>query len=200
MLYGIVRYSLCLIVFMICFLLIKKSRIVQKGRYYVIAFIISSIMASVLYLLPIENLFITFSSPEKAFSYINSWEIQETVSGSDSDLVIASKNGTDTYRILPKTEDGWKISTGLQAKKVYHDFYMGTFISIYKHKNCDDYFITLFNIDDGEIDITDNRGSQIFCLEKTASSPFYQYYFCVQNINNGYILSLNGEDIKIIVP
>lgn len=199
MLYGIMRYVLGVVVFAIVFLLIKKSRISKKKSAYLISLIIITILTTLLYFIPIENLFISFSSPENAFKYMNTWKIDSIVNGSETDLIIASKNKVNTYKIIPKTNNTWKISTDLETKK-YIGFYNGVSISVYKYKTSNDYYIALFNTDGGRIDISDNLNSKFFSVNKinTAfSEPIYYYYTCVYNLDDTYVLNINGEEIKV---
>lgn len=199
MLYGIIRYGFGFVILIIVLSLINKSQIINKRRLHLASFIIIAILTSLLYFIPVENLFISFSSPEKAFNYINSWKIQHIVNGSETDLIISGKNETNTCKILPKTDKGWKISTGLETKK-YKGFHNGISIGVYRYKNSNDYYVVLFNTDGGKIDVSDSRGSQFSFVNKTdtaSSEPIYYYCTCVYNLDDMYVLNLNGEEVKI---
>lgn len=198
MLYGIIRYVLGAVIFIIAFFLIKKSNILKKNLLYAVSFIVISVLVTLLYFVPVENLFMNFSSPEKAFNYISSCEIQHIVYGSETDLVIAGKGATDTYKILPKTDKGWKLSNGLETEK-YALFHKGISIEVFRHKKTDDYYVRLFNIDGGEIEVSDSCGSDFSKTIKTAdeSSKQIYYYAFVNNFNDEYTLNLNGEEVKV---
>lgn len=198
MIYWIIRCILGAIIFTIAFIFIKKSHITNKKLLYAVSFIIASILVSLMYFIPIENMFITFSSPEKAFNYTSSWKIQHIIYGSETDLVIASKGTTNTYKILPKTTKGWKLSTGLETEK-YALFYKGTSIDIYRHKNTNDYYMILFNTDGETIEINDSLNSHFSVINKTDVESSKQVYYCtvVKNLGDDYTLNLNGEEVKI---
>lgn len=163
-------------------------------------FIAVSITVSLLYLIPFENAFITFSTPEKAFHYTNSWDIDNIVSGTETSFVIASKNNVNTYKIVPKTQKGWKISSALATKDMFQYFCNGISIHIYRYKNSSDYYIAVFDTDGGQINITDNRGSNFISVIQNQSAdiePVYHYYACINNMDSEYVITLNGEDIKL---
>lgn len=171
-----------------------------KRKCCIAAFIAVSITVSLLYLIPFENAFITFSTPEKAFHYTNSWDIDNIVSGTETSFVIASKNNVNTYKIVPKTQKGWKISSALATKDMFQYFCNGISIHIYRYKNSSDYYIALFDTDGGQINITDNRGSNFISVIQNQSAdiePVYHYYACINNMDSEYVITLNGEDIKL---
>lgn len=104
MLYGMFRLGIGFIIAIVLFVLIKYTKTIDKRKCCIAAFIAVSITVSLLYLIPFENAFITFSTPEKAFHYTNSWDIGDIVSGKETSFVIASKNNVNTYKIVPKTQ------------------------------------------------------------------------------------------------
>ena len=184
----------------VLFVLIKYTKTIDKRKCCIAAFIAVSITVSLLYLIPFENAFITFSTPEKAFHYTNSWDIDNIVSGTETSFVIASKNNVNTYKIVPKTQKGWKISSALATKDMFQYFYNGISIHIYRYKNSSDYYIALFDTDGGQINITDNRGSNFISVIQNQSAdiePVYHYYACINNMDSEYVITLNGEDIKL---
>lgn len=199
--YDTIRYVICFVAFIICFILIKRSEIIKKNRWYVISFVVVSFMSIILYLTPFENLFMSFSSPEKAFNYMNSYEIKHIVSGSETDFVIAGKNGADTYRILPKTEKGWKLSTSSDTDLIFEKTEYKAVIRVYQYKDTNDYYITIYDFD-GIYNVSDNRNSDFYSVSfsnDTLDKTTYHYFTCIQNINDSYILSLNETDIMISV-
>ena len=136
----------------------------------------------------------------QAFHYTNSLDIDNIVSGTETSFVIASKNNVNTYKIVPKTQKGWKISSALATKDMFQYFYNGISIHIYRYKNSSDYYIALFDTDGGQINITDNRGSNFISVIQNQSAdiePVYHYYACINNMDSEYVITLNGEDIKL---
>lgn len=200
MLYGMFRLGIGFIIAIVLFVLIKYAKTIDKRKCCIAAFIAVSITVSLLYLIPFENAFITFSTPEKAFHYTNSWDIDNIVSGKETSFVIASKNNVNTYKIIPKTQKGWKISSALATKDMFQYSCNGISIHIYRYKNSSDYYIALFDTDGGQINITDNRGSNFISVIQNQSAdiePIYHYYACINNMDSEYVITINGEDIKL---
>lgn len=200
MLFIIIRIIFLSIVFLVSFLLIRKSRIINKFRWSVVAFVIATVITTISALIPIENAFITFSSPESAYSYKNYGDVKLVVDGEKSDFVVGAKDDTDNYLIIPRSNDGWKLGMGLDTKRVYQTVSDGITIYVYQYKNTDDYYITVLDTNGGFSDITDNRNSIFKYSEKqnsTLDTTFYTYYAYINNFNEQYVLSVNGNLIKL---
>lgn len=91
-------------------------------------------------LFPIENLFVTFSTPEKSYNYVNFEKAKIVISGDTTDLVIGHEN---TYLIIPKTDKGWKIGRGLDTKTVSVNYNDGIMVSLFKHKKTESCVVTM---------------------------------------------------------
>lgn len=122
MLYGMFRLGIGFIIAIVLFVLIKYTKTIDKRKCCIAAFIAVSITVSLLYLIPFENAFITFSTPEKAFHYTNSLDIDNIVSGTETSFVIASKNNVNTYKIVPKTQKAGKLAVHWQQKICFSIF------------------------------------------------------------------------------
>ena len=68
MLFGLIRIALMAAMFCICFVLIQRSRTVHKRRYLIIAFVATAMIITASVLIPPEKAFVSFSSPEAAYS------------------------------------------------------------------------------------------------------------------------------------
>lgn len=165
------RLGIGFIIAIVLFVLIKYTKTIYKRKCCIAAFIAVSITVSLLYLIPFENAFITFSTPEKAFRYTNSWDIDNIVSGTETSFVIASKNNVNTYKIVPKTQKCWKLAS-IATKDMFQYFCNGISIHIYRYKNSSDYYIALFVLMAGQINITDKSWFQLH-LRNTESVSRY---------------------------
>lgn len=202
MLFVTIRLIFWGLAFIICFLLIKKSHIINKRKWSLVAFVVAIILTTVSALIPIEDAFVTFSSPESAFGYVNTGNVKLVVSGKKTDFVIAGKSNTDIYVIIPKSNIGWKLGLGLDTKRIIQKISDGITIYVYQYKNSDDYYITVFDTNGGTSEITDNHGSEFYYLDKTNNAlnkTFYIYYAYVENLNDTYILTVNGKVISVAV-
>lgn len=70
------------------------------------------LLASLSAVLPVENLFLHFRTPERAFAYQHMGKIEHILYGEDSCFVLyKNENGADSDCILPKTAAGYSLST-----------------------------------------------------------------------------------------
>lgn len=200
MLFVIIRIAFWLIVFIICALLIKKSKVIHKLRWSIIAVIVAVMMTTISALIPIENAFITFSSPESAYNYNNPGKATLIVDGEKSNFVVGANGDTDIYAIVPKANRGYKIGMGLDTKRINQTISDGITIYVYQYKNTDDYFITVMHTEGGSLNITDSHNSEFKYLEKSNSTidkTFYTYYAYINNFNEQYSLTINGKQIEL---
>lgn len=170
---------------------------------YVVFTLITIALITISALVPVENLFITFDSPQSAYNYINFGEsdIELVIEGENCDFVVDRKNDTDTYTFIPKTETGWKIGTGINTKKVLQAFYDEILLNVYQYKDTDDFFVTIFNIDGGYLEITDCYNSEILSLEKENAyleKTYVTYYTHLTEINPQYYMTIDGDKVSLI--
>lgn len=70
------------------------------------------LLASLSAVFPVENLFLHFRTPERAFAYQHMGKIEHILYGEDSCFVLyKNENGADSDCILPKTAAGYSLST-----------------------------------------------------------------------------------------
>ena len=190
-------------IFLICSIaIIKNSKIVRKRILYVVFTSISVALITVLALLPFENLFITFNSPESAYEYYNVGEsnIELVVEGNECDFVIDRKNHSDTHLIIPKTADGWKIGIGLNTKRIVQKLSKGITIYVYQYKNTNDYFINILNTSGGESTVSDEYNTNFYSLEKyddVLGKTFVTYYAHIPDFNAQYSIIVNDNEIEL---
>ena len=89
MIFGTIRIVFFVIIFAICVLLIWKSRLIHKRRWYLSALAVTIVLTTLSAFVPIENAFITFSSPTAAFEHINTGNVK---------LIAVSYTHLDVYK------------------------------------------------------------------------------------------------------
>lgn len=187
-------------IFLVCSIIVINKKAVKKRALYVIFTGISIALISVLAFFPFENLFITFDSPEKAFEYYNfgRYDTKIVVEGNDCDFVVGCKNDKDTYSIIPKTADGWKIGIGSNIIEISKVFYDGIIVRVFQYRNTDDYFVSVFNPAGGESDISDKFNTRFYSTARvndTLDKKYVTYYAFVPDFDLQYSLNVNGEEI-----
>ena len=170
MLFATIRLIFFGIAFTISFFFIRKSHLVYKRRCSIVAFAATVILTTISALIPIENAFVTFSSPKSAYNYNHCASVELIVDGNESDFVVGAKGETDVYAIVPRSNNAWKIGMGLDTKRIVQTISDGITIYVYQYKNTNDYYITVLDTNGGSSEITDNRNSKFEHLDKANST------------------------------
>lgn len=200
--YYIIRMIIGFI-FLVCSIIaIKNFKSIRKHILYIIFTGLSVLLIVVLTFLPFENLFITFDSPKAAYEYFNLGKsnIELIVEGEDCDFIVDRKNDSDTYLIIPKTADGWKIGVGSNTKRILQKLSNGVVLYVYQYKDTSDYFITILDTNGGESTISDEYNSKFFSLERYNDSlgkNFVTYYTHITNLNPQYSVIVNDNKIVL---
>lgn len=114
------RLLLC---FALCFLVlrrIRRSHMKRKRAVSVISVLLILCLISLTAVFPVENLFVHFETPERAFRYAMHGTIVNTIPGSDSCLVVYSTGGSTYHEaIFPMTERGYQLPNFYGVKTVF---------------------------------------------------------------------------------
>ena len=113
-------------------------------------------------------------------------------------LVVARKDYSDTYLIIPKTSDGWKIGIGSNTKKIAQKFDDGIAAYVYQYKNTSDYFITVLDTNGGEFALRDDYDTEFVSLNNDnaySEKTFVTYYAHISDFNSQYSVTVNGSTI-----
>jgi len=200
--YNIIRLIIGCILLVCSITAIKKSKVIRKHILYIIFTSLSVLLIVVLAFLPFENLFVNFDSPKAAYEYFNLGKsnIELIVEGDECDFIIDRKNDSDTYLIIPKTADGWKIGIGSNTKRIVQKLSNGIVLYVYQYKNTSDYFITILDTNGGESTVSDEYNTKFFSLERYNDSLgkiFVTYYAHITNLNPQYSVIVNDNKIVL---
>lgn len=195
-----VRFVISIVFFLCLVMIVRKKGKKYKGKYYAIFITVTIALYISLSFMPFENLFLTFDSPESAYEYFVSRNanIELVVDGNNCDLIVERKKDEDTLLLIPKTEKGWKISTGSNLVRVSQKLSDGFSINIYRYKNSSDYFITILNINGGVSEIFDDCNTVFYSLEKRnnyLNKDYVTYYAHLTEFTSEYYLDVNGNRI-----
>lgn len=193
-----IRLAISCLFFLCSFIAIKKVRKINKRKLYTFFITIAIVLYFLLSFIPFENLFLTFDSPESAYRYFipGKSDIELVVDGNNCDLVVDCKNDTSTLLIIPKTENGWKIGTGSNMVRVVQKLSDGISVNIYQYKNSNDYFITVLNVNGGELKISDDYNTVFYSTEKNNThleKSYVTYYAHLADFTAKYCIEVNGE-------
>ena len=139
---------------------------------------------------PLENLFLSFDTPQSLFKYAGQGEIVEIAEGRESTALITKKNDNNySTFFINKKDNKYKIATFNASKIVSSKQHEAINITIYKVRNTDDYFIRIWGISDDEIELSDTLNTEfIIHYENTANNkktinalfsiPYFDDYSC----------------------
>jgi hypothetical protein len=193
--FGIVRMFFLVVIFGICIVILGKQGVLNKKRNMLFLFVIITLLWTGSMLLPIENLFISFSTPEKSYSYVNSEDVKLVVYGQESALVVG-EDAEYVYLVIPRGEKGWKIGRGIDLKFISNQYFDGIVVSIWQYKHTKEFYVEVTDIDGRECMVSDNQNSNFEILKTSVEGEDkYRYYACVHELNENYTLRVNGEEI-----
>lgn len=199
MIFSLVRWFFAIVIFGVCYIFIKKSNIVNKRKWVTVSAVLAVLLSFLSTFGPIENAFITFPTIESAYNYYYSKDsyIKYIIEGKESDLVIGQKNNdtSNILTIIPKTNDGWKIGTGRDTKRVASNNSGSTTIYVYQYNSSDDYYILVHSLRGDELDVKDNRNSHFDYFEgkKGVNQTYCTYIHC---FDENYEITVDGQPIS----
>lgn len=202
MLFYIFRLVFGGLIFYISFLLIRRSKIINKKRSIKISLLSIIVICALSSLLTIENLFINFKSPEDVFNYSCSGKIEDIVYGNNSCMVVYSTGDNSySYSIMPKSAKGYKISNLFSTKIILNKFDKDGDFKVYNVLKTNDYYVFGTTISkDNKINIVDSNDKEvriiIEIMGNTETKTVLMYSF-IENFTNEYFILINGEKITI---
>ncbi|MCM1226057.1 MAG: hypothetical protein NC320_01355 [Clostridium sp.] len=146
-------------------------------------------------LIPFENLFLKFDTPEKAFNYSHSnAKIIKIIDEDNSALVIYREKGSTYSKILYNSDDKW-VSRIFPDKQILsrtenNDIYMLT-----KEKNSNNFYF-MITVDSDVKALTDNYNSSFEIY--FSNQYFVGYAAYVENCTGEYIINIDGNKYQII--
>ncbi len=192
--YGIVRIIFGAGLFGIILIIINRKKRIKKKHVIVVA-IISMLSATIFTFFSVENYFFTFSTPEKAFNYINSEDVKLIVDGQESTLVVAEKAKAHYVElILPKCSNGWKLGRAIDQKTKEQIMNEDIVIILSQYKESDDYYITAFGMKEPVNEIIDSCDSKFFITQEGESTE--SFWFCSANVvlcDQDYWIEINNQ-------
>lgn len=198
--FTIIRIILLVIVSVCSVWIIKKSKCKFKKVFSTLTVVFCIILVSISSMFPVENLFLSYQSPEKVFNYVKSGQIYKIIDGRESSLVIYyTGNSTYGFYIIPKTSDGYKIPNYFTQKKVSHKFDEQGAFDVYNVQGTQDYYVSCaVNLSDISEEIlvfnseNEKIGSKVIKIKNTNF-----VFLWIPEFSNGCYLMINDEKIVL---
>lgn len=192
---GIIGIVLIVIVFWIY----RNSRRSKKNKFIMI---ISIIILIIISSFRIENLFISYNSPESAFKNSGlKGNIIKTVDSKYSTLVIYTDQETSSNLVLCKEKGKWKVPLfhSEAAMKRLRD---GSLLILNKEKDKDNYYI-LISLNNSNYKILDNKNTNFEKYELSNNKMFEsltetEYVAYVENVDENYYIEINNQKFYVL--
>ena len=197
--YGFIRLLLGILLFLVLLSLIKKYRKLSKKMWCIIALSVSVIFSSVLNFFPLENAFLTFDSPIKAYHYSTSFFSTPslTVQGENSEFMVTNENGKYKCLIIPREDNGWKVGVSSNLIMVSEKTVDSADLTLFQYRDTMDYYVVVSYVDGGHAYVSDSNQSNFSYLENQTPYKLYVTYFAyVPNITDDYCVYVNGQAIS----
>ena len=154
--YGIIRMLISVGAVIAVGILLRKSRIKNKRRAYIISFCLAMVLWVGLEFVPFENLFVTFDSPEASYKYQYMSKLKDPIiiSGDHSDMLIQRSGSESNFSLIPKTEKGWKLGRPLEMKWTVYTYDNGVTVDLFRYRDTDDYYVIIYKADGAEIELS----------------------------------------------
>lgn len=191
--YSCVRITIFIIIFAICIFLIN-TKIQQEKRIQamIAAFLSCSILCfTILWFIPFENSFLSFSTAQEAYSYYSNDDIEVMIEGQDTCLIVTKNKKSRQMLIFQKQEDEWKIRNGFNVTILGINSSDNSFCYLLYDSTSKDRYINISNITQSELDISDRFGTKFF---KDSKNNYYAY---IENLTDDYLLNINGKEVKL---
>lgn len=200
MLYCLKRVIMAVAITLIAAVVIKRVRIKIRARR-IIMVILPILTYLLLFLFPLENMYMTFSSPEEARLYTNPKQLNVVckIEGEESTLLVSRTEGEDNYILVPKTDAGWKVGTEFEIHNVAEKMQDGALVKVIRYRGHDDYYVIIFDLRDSIETISDQAGSSFRALPTDNSVlPTPTYIAYVPGIQDSYYVEINGVPCNVL--
>lgn len=200
--YNLIRFMIGCVLIVVLLIIVNRSRATHKRLLRVFCILFPIVLMGISARFPVENLFITFHSPESAYAYYNLGkpDIQLVVEGEQSAMIVDNKNGIFSESYTKKSENGWKIGFVRETKVVYQEQTENYIIEVCQYKNTNDYYISVYGSHSKELTISDNYNTEFFMLENHAfgtGTVYYSYYACLDNYPSDYRIMVNSNEMNL---
>ena len=198
--YSIIRLMIVGLFLGCSMVVAKKVKVNHKRIWYIVFLGLSVVLIIVLPFCPFENSVITFHSPEAAYEYyiLGKSNIKLVVEGKACDFVVDRQSDNDSYLMIPKTANGWKVGIGSSMKKVVQKIEDGVVVYVYQYKNTGDYFVTIHDTKGGTSMVSDEYNTTFYALDsESLNETLVTYYAYIPNFDSQYSITVNGNNIVL---
>lgn len=199
--YMVVRGAIIIVFLVLILLIIFLKRMYRNHK--VIMSIVIAVFAFISYILcvfPIENYFITFKTPSDVCNYYMKFPVKEYIYNNDSCMAIGGNSGFESFVILPKDKEGYKIPYYFQEVNVANQFGQYGYFEIYTLRNTNDYYICgsiSFVEEEVNIEVCDGSNLTVRSSEKNDLGYKTIWIYGAVNYSDDFFVIVNGEKVSL---
>ena len=189
-----IRLIRCLLA--ICFTIIVIAFLKRKNfKFKLLKAFISIIICLIIIIMPFENLFIKFSTPESAFKKTtNNCEIIKIIEKENTALVIYQENNSTYATLINKIGDKWKAQFW-PDKQTLTRLENGEIILLTKERKSNNFYI-MISVNYNTQIISDNKNSNFEAFSSNDKRTNYVTY--IENCDGEYIINIDNYYYQIM--
>lgn len=207
MIYLLIRFSLCIIIFALTFFLLKEHILLLSKKAKILVLLSCFMVFYLSLLVPFESVFLKFDTPEDSFhySFINQ-NIIKTMEADDCAFVIYGTDGSQlNYTCIPKNGNQYQVRSAYLSPNIEGAFKDSLYICRVENKAGHSQLITVsqgnLREPDGKKTVNDSIGNTFSYFNcKYKSVDYYtDVYWTVTDLTelSDYVLTVDGESIRI---
>lgn len=193
------RLIACIVFALVCFIIAKtKGKLTKK--HIILSFIsVFCVFSIILSMIPIEDMFFTFKTPEDAYKFENLKRLDSnsSVIEGEKSVFVFSK---DKVHFYSKCNKGIKLGTQTKTNTIYNSWQDEYEISVIQYGNTNDYYIYIMNFNGKNFSIIDSLNTEFINRNINYENGKYSYYGYIGYINNldeSYYITLDGKKIEL---
>ena len=194
---------------LLTFYLLRKKKIVKKKSFQAFLVVMAFLLWIATSLLPVENMFYTFQSPESVIRYTQRRaEIQAVLYGNESYMVLFTRRDRTANEIslliARRTEDGYKQPDAFTTRMTRGFLPQGGILTTFHVRGTNDYFILgSISSDVSAAFFQDSNGVKIEEVRYTSSPiPLFGYsvsfYMFVESVTDDFYFYFNERRIYVV--
>lgn len=193
--YAFIRIILLIII--VLFAIVLNRRLIRKKIEKILVLILCIVLSLILVIFPFENLFYSFSSPEKLFNYISTDKIIDVAYGNNSCMIYyQTDKNSYSYTFSERCKDGYKILNCFSYKKVYSKLDSNGSFYVYNIVGTKDFYVLASINSVANIEVYDGNGFKIKTDIKHVMNTNF-IFFSVTNLTDEHYLLINAKKVKI---
>lgn len=148
----------------------------------------------IIVIMPFENLFLKFNTPETAFKYTtNNCDIIKVVKSNQTALIIYLEKSSTYATIFSKSGGKWKAPFWPDKQSILR-LENGEIVLVTKEPKSNNFYIMITTSSDVKL-VSDNQNSN---FEIFLENDYWTHYVAyVSDYEGDYIININGEQYKI---